>query len=125
KEGAGAAAEIYPPKLLGETSRRERQGVVDRVRQMILANRPRGIANALAGLGARADSTSTLREIQVPTLVVAGAEDAVVSAAEAEALQQGIAGSRLEVIPAAGHLAALESPEAFNRVLFRFLAEGR
>jgi len=94
---------------------------VARVRELILPNPPRGVTDALAGLAARADSTPTLRQIRVPTLVVCGEEDAITPPAEAEALQAGIAGSALEMIPKAGHLSNLEAPDAFNRVLEAFL----
>ena len=124
KEGSGAAAEALP-KLLGATTLRDRPAVVDRVRAMILGNPPRGIADALHGLAARADSAPTLREVRVPTLVVCGDEDVLTPMAEAETLQRGIAGSRLAAIPQAGHLANLENPAVFNRVLQEFLAEVR
>jgi pimeloyl-ACP methyl ester carboxylesterase len=120
-EGATAAAEAFLPRLLGETTHRERPEVVARVREIILATSPRGIADALAGLAARADSTPTLREIRVPTLVVVGAEDQLTPVAEAEALHRGIAGSRLAVIARAGHLANLENPAEFNRELSGFV----
>jgi 3-oxoadipate enol-lactonase len=122
REGAIAAADAFLPKLLGETTRRERPQVVARVREIILGNPPRGIADALAGLAARADSTPTLREIRVPVLVVCGEEDALTPLADSEALQRGIAGSRLVRLAGAGHLANLETPEAFNRALLEFLA---
>ena len=75
----------------------------------------------MAGLAARADSTPTLRQIRVPTLVVCGEEDTITPPSESEALHAGIAGSALELIPKAGHLANLEAPEAFNRALEAFL----
>jgi 3-oxoadipate enol-lactonase len=121
KEGTSAIAEAVIPKLLGKTTHEQRPPVVARVRDLILANPPRGITDALAGLAARADSTPTLREIRVPTLVVCGEEDAITPPAEAEALQAGIKGSQLELIPKAGHLSNLEAPDAFNRSLDAFL----
>ena len=117
REGAAAIADAVLPKLLGATSHRERPELVARVRRTIEANPPRGIADALAGLAARADSTPTLREIRVPTLVVVGEEDTITPLADAEALQRGIAGSRLMMIPRAGHLSSLENPDEFNRLL--------
>jgi len=120
RDGAAAIADAVLPKLLGATSHRERPELVARVRRIIEANPPRGITDALAGLAARADSTPTLREIRVPTLVVVGEEDAITPLADAEALQRGIAGSRLAVIPRAGHLSSLENPEEFNRQLRAF-----
>jgi pimeloyl-ACP methyl ester carboxylesterase len=122
REGAGAAAEAFLPKLLGETTKREKPEVVARVKQAILGTSVQGIVDALAGLAARADSTPFLRQIAVPTLVVCGEEDAITPVAESEALQRGIAGSRLAVIPKAGHLSNLEQPAPFNEALLGFLA---
>jgi 3-oxoadipate enol-lactonase len=122
KEGAPAVAEAMLPRLVGETTHRERAPVVARLREMILATPPAGIVNALAGLAARADSGPTLREVRVPTLVVCGAEDVLTPPADSEAIHRGIPGSRLEVIPRAGHLSAAEDPAAFNAALQSFLA---
>lgn len=122
KEGAVAAADAFLPKLLGETTHKQRPEIVARVRERILVTSPAGIANALAGLATRADSTPTLREIRVPTLIVCGAEDTITPPAEAEVLHKAIVGSRLEVIPRAGHLANLENPTDVNEVLRGFLA---
>jgi 3-oxoadipate enol-lactonase len=122
REGAAAIADAVLPKLLGATSHKERPELVTRVRRIIESNPPRGIADALAGLAARADSTATLREIRVPTLVVVGEEDTITPPAEAEALHRGIAGSRLAVIPRAGHLSNMENPAEFNRQVGAFLA---
>ncbi len=118
-----AAAEAFLPRLLGETTHQQRPELLSRLREIILSTSPRGIADALAGLSARADSTTTLREIRVPTLVVVGVEDVLTPVAEAEALQRGIDGARLAVIPKAGHLSNLENPEAFNEALIGFLRE--
>jgi pimeloyl-ACP methyl ester carboxylesterase len=123
REGARAAADAYLPKLVGETTRRERPDLLARLREAVLATPPRGIADALLGLGARADSQTTLAQIRVPTLVICGVEDVLTPPSEAEAMHRAIPGSRLELIPEAGHLANIENPEAFNRALVRFLQE--
>lgn len=121
KEGSASIADAVLPKLVGETTHAQRPELVARLKETIAANPPRGIADALAGLAARADSTSTLREVRVPTLVVCGAEDVLTPLSESEALVRGIAGSKLEVIPGAGHLSSVENPDQFNAVLRRFL----
>jgi pimeloyl-ACP methyl ester carboxylesterase len=66
REGSTAALEAFLPKLLGDTTKGERPQVVERIRERILATSPRGIANALHGLAARADSLSTLRRSGSP-----------------------------------------------------------
>jgi pimeloyl-ACP methyl ester carboxylesterase len=125
KQGAAAAADAFLPRLLGETTRRERTMLVTALRERILQNPPRGLANALLGLGARADSTPTLREIRVPTLVLGGAEDTLVPPHEIEALAGGIASARSVMLPEAGHLPSVETPAAYLAALRAFLAEVR
>jgi pimeloyl-ACP methyl ester carboxylesterase len=120
-EGATAAVEAFLPKLLGETTQRERLGLVASLRERILATSPRGIANALLGLAEREDSRATLAAVHVPTLVLVGAEDTLTPPSEAAAIAAGIEGARLETIETAGHLANLERPSAVNAVLRAFL----
>jgi len=121
-EGSGAAVEAFLPKLLGETTQREQPDLVARVRERILATAPAGIANALHGLAARADSRETLPAIAVPALVLVGAEDVLTPPSEAALLSAAIPRARLDVIPEAGHLANLENPAAVNAALRAFLA---
>ena len=56
------------------------------------------------------------------TLVLVGAEDVLTPPAEAATMAAAIPRARLDVIPAAGHLANLENPAAVNAVLRAFLA---
>jgi pimeloyl-ACP methyl ester carboxylesterase len=67
------------------------------------------------------DGTEVVPNIQLPTLVIAGGEDRTMPVAVVEAMARQIRGARLEVIGAVGHLANLEDPAAFNRVLADFL----
>ena len=125
EEGAGTAAEAFVPKLVGETTKRDNPGLVSELRERILATSPLGIAQALAGLGGRADSRETMAAIRVPTLVVVGEEDVLTPPSEAETMAAAIAGSRLEVIPAAGHLSNLENPGAYIEALAGFIDASR
>jgi len=60
------------------------------------------------------DLRADLGKIAAPTLVVAGADDPLVTPAVCETLVDGIPGARLTVIPEAAHLANVEQPEAFD-----------
>jgi pimeloyl-ACP methyl ester carboxylesterase len=122
-QGAAAAVEATLPKLVGATTHRERAPIVERVRAWIMDTAPAAIANAALGLGARTDSRPTLGAIRVPTLVVRGEEDAIISADDARLLSEGVAGSRLVTLPAAGHLPNLEAGPRFDETLVRFLRE--
>jgi pimeloyl-ACP methyl ester carboxylesterase len=54
-------------------------------------------------------------------LVVAGAEDALVSREESEDIARHLQRCQFVVIPRAGHLSSLENPEDFSEVLGTFL----
>jgi len=120
-EGASAAVAAFLPKLVGETTQREQTALIAWLRERILATSPQAIAAALHGLAARPDSRATLADVEVPTLVIVGAEDVLTPPAESEAMAAAIRGARLEVVPRAGHLANLEQPAALNAALARFL----
>jgi pimeloyl-ACP methyl ester carboxylesterase len=68
------------------------------------------------------DGTDVIPNIQIPTLVIAGCEDRTMPPPVVEAMAQRIPGARFVAIPGVGHLANLEDPPAFNRVLKDFLA---
>ena len=122
EQGPSAVAEEMLPKLLGSTTRREQPDLAREVRAMIEASSPEAIAAALEAMRARPDSTPLLPRIAVPTLILCGEEDVLTPPADAEALHQGIAGSRLRLLPGAGHLSNIEAPGEFNRELAAFLA---
>ena len=121
-EGPAGVAEDMIPKLLGETTRRDRPDVVDRVRNLVLASSGDAVAGAVRAMMTRPDSTPLLPTIHVPTLVIVGAEDTLTPFASAEELHNGIAGSELVQIPASGHLSNLEQPDLFHAALARFLS---
>jgi 3-oxoadipate enol-lactonase len=126
-EGVAWLPDALVPALLGETTRHQRPEVVAEVRARVARADPEGVARALEAMRDRPDSTPLLATIDVPTLVIVGAEDALTPPATARGLAAAIPGARLEIVPEAGHLANLERPLAFDEVLFDFLGglEGR
>jgi pimeloyl-ACP methyl ester carboxylesterase len=58
---------------------------------------------------------------KVPTLIVWGEDDGVIPVEHAYATHEAIPGSRLEVLPHAGHFLPFEQPEWFTAVLLDFL----
>jgi pimeloyl-ACP methyl ester carboxylesterase len=120
-KGAAAVADEMIPKLLGETTRRTQPDVVDRVRALATSSSAEAIASALHALMTRPDSRPQLSAIHVPTLIVVGDEDTVTPRAAAEEMHRGIAGSKLAIIPNAGHLTNLEQADAFDAAIAGFL----
>lgn len=121
REGAKAIADDMVPLLLSRSTVETRPDIVERVRKMIEANSPASIAAAQRGMAERRDATYILAAIDFPTLILVGSEDSLTPVAEAEALRDGIPGTRLKVIEGAGHLSNLENPHEFNAALIEFI----
>jgi pimeloyl-ACP methyl ester carboxylesterase len=66
------------------------------------------------------DGRALLAEIRMPTLVVHGADDKLITLESAESVARSIPGARLEVIEQAGHIPNLEQAARFNELLAAF-----
>jgi pimeloyl-ACP methyl ester carboxylesterase len=66
-----------------------------------------------------------LHRIEVPTLIVWGKDDRLISSAYAEEFGRRIAGSRVEVLDDCGHIPQLEQPEKTLALVTGFLGVGR
>jgi 3-oxoadipate enol-lactonase len=120
-EGSPAIADRQITGLIGKSTREKQPELVERIRSLMAAESVDGIVGALQAMRARADSNPLLPTIDVPTLVVVGEEDVVTPVKDARAMHEQIPGSRLEIIPGAGHLSNLERPAAFNAALSDFV----
>jgi pimeloyl-ACP methyl ester carboxylesterase len=104
------------PTMFSDTATRRD---VDEFGASMLAFHPTGL-RAMARACAE-DLRGALPGINVPTLLVYGDQDVRASSTVAEDLQAAIPGSRLVVLPGAGHICNIEAPEAFNRAIRNFL----
>lgn len=95
--------------------------VLEKIRKMIRSTTQEGymgVTAAFLGLDVEAE----LGSIKAPTLYVSGAEDKL---GGPPALMEGLAakvkGARHVSVPSAAHIANIQNPEGFNRVLMDFL----
>ena len=120
-KGTPAVVAEMVPKLLGDTTRKTRPAVVERVESIALATSANTVAGMIRGLMTRQDSVALLSTIHVPTLIVVGEEDTLTPPALSEQMHKAIAGSELAIVPKTGHLPNLEDAQTFNETLARFL----
>jgi pimeloyl-ACP methyl ester carboxylesterase len=64
-----------------------------------------------------------LHRITVPTFILWGDSDRIIPPQYAEALHAAIAGSTVQILPACGHVPALEKPEEFVGALAGFIGK--
>ena len=117
--GPEAVADAMVPKLLSEAAR-AKADVVERVRRTILRQKPETLKSDLTAMRDRPDQTAFLREITIPTLVIAGALDAITPPGPARAMAESIPGARFVEIPEAGHASPIEKPKAVAAALADF-----
>lgn len=121
REGTAGLAEELAPQMLSAATRTARPELIADVRTMIARQRPAAVAAAALGMARRMDRRPMLPGIRVPTLVLTGDADEMIPDTESRAMAAAIPGSRLVVVPDAGHLVGLEAPQAFDRAVRSFL----
>ena len=62
-------------------------------------------------------------KLAIPTMVLWGAKDSITPIAQGQDLVHLIPGARLEVLPMAGHIPAIEDERTFNSALLEFLRD--
>jgi pimeloyl-ACP methyl ester carboxylesterase len=118
-EGVSVVVDAMAPKMLSPGH--DDPAMIASVRGFMAGSRPEGVIGALQGMADRPDATAWLEQIRVPTLVITGADDAIIPPSESAALAGAIPGAKLQSIPKAGHLVAFEQAEAFNAGLSNWL----
>jgi pimeloyl-ACP methyl ester carboxylesterase len=120
-EGTEAIAEGMLPKLLAKKNYKAQPELVEFVREMMLETSEDGVVGALTAMRDRPDSTPDLASLDIPTLILHGAEDQLIPVTEAEAMVEALPRAQLVVVPDAGHLPNLEQPDFFNDAVREFL----
>lgn len=79
-----------------------------------------GFYNQVKAQLARPDSTSDLKKIQCPTLIITGREDIICPLELHEEMAEAIPNSTLNIIEKCGHLSTLEQPQLVNNVIINW-----
>ncbi len=104
-------SQIFAPDVDGTSP------LAQSVYDIMVNTSPSAIAGALRGMALRPDSTETLRELSVPAVIVAGAEDKIVELDTARAMATLISGVQLVEVENAGHMPMLEQPDVTTEAL--------
>lgn len=112
--GTSLLPNVMIPKLLAPSCDDATRNFL---RGIILEQDPSGVAAALLALRNRPDARGGLFQIHCPTALVCGELDELTPPSVMQGLADGIEGSRLTIVPGAGHMSNLEAPAFFNQVL--------
>ncbi len=115
---AGMLGRLVSPKTLTD-----QPSLVARIQEIMMSSSVEGIIGDLKGMMDRQDARPMLAGIRVPVLICQGGDDTIVPLEEAQATRDLIPGSRLAIIPDAGHLLTMEQPEIYNQIVLQFIQE--
>jgi pimeloyl-ACP methyl ester carboxylesterase len=119
REGPEAVWREMRPQLFSANAP---PGVVEGARRLALDQDPRELAEAIAAMRDRPDSSALVQGFDRPVLVAVGEHDGFFPPEQARALAESAPDGRLEVFEGSGHLPGLERPDRFNATLRDFLA---
>jgi len=121
--GLGLVVDRVMPVMFGRTFLGDPARALERRewRHRMSENHQLGITRATTGVITRQGIESEVDKITVPTLILVGDEDVAVPPVHSQRLHEHIAGSRLEIIPRAGHTSTVEEPTAVNSAITNFL----
>ena len=92
-----------------------------RLRAMLVSADPQGYA-ACCGAIERMDLRGELSRITAPALVISGADDLATPLEHQRVIAESIPGARHEIVSPAAHVAAVEQPDAINRLIEEHLS---
>jgi 3-oxoadipate enol-lactonase len=109
------------PIMFGRTTRETKPELVSEWRRRFAAIDVPSLLQVLGALNRRDSVLHRLPEIAAPSLVIVGEEDSALPPLYSSQIAAGLGHSTLVTIPGAGHLAALEQPEAVTAAMLEFL----
>jgi 3-oxoadipate enol-lactonase len=119
--GMAAVADMVVERYLNPAYRAAHPERAQALRALLLRGNPAGYAATCHAVGS-VDTLDRLGAVSVPTLVIAGAQDAGATPAMAKAIADRIPGAELRVFDDASHLSVSETPEQFAQAVAEFLA---
>lgn len=122
QQGMDPVVKAFLPKLFSPQSP---PPVVARIEAIMRGVDPKGAAAALRGMAQRQDTRDVLGRFAGPCLVAVGSLDVITPLARAQEMADLCAGSRLEVVEGAAHLAHLEAPARVSAALGALVASSK
>ncbi|MES2764767.1 MAG: alpha/beta fold hydrolase [Bacteroidota bacterium] len=121
EKGVEVFARAFVKSIFAEKTFKKNPDAVVKVRKIIEKNSPTAICGTLLALASRTDTTESLKNISIPTLILVGEEDKLTTPENARSMQKLIKKSELHVLKNAAHMSNLENVEEFNKHLVKFL----
>ncbi len=118
--GVEALADATMERWFARGTRRDRPDLVAGIREAFIATPVEGYIGCMEAIG-ETDLIESTARLRLPTLGIAASEDGSTPADLVRETVDSIPGSQFQIIRRAGHMACVEQPEDYARVLTEFL----
>jgi len=123
-KGLASMVDFQKTRWFSDSFRANHPQIVQATIDTFVANDLQGYMAACRMLGGF-DSRPVLTKVRIPSLLLVGEEDYATPVAMTQAMHEGIAGSRMEVILGARHLTPLEVPDRVGAALIDLCSKVR
>ncbi|MCB1141837.1 MAG: alpha/beta hydrolase [Leptospiraceae bacterium] len=123
ENGMDTFLENFFRNALSSTTLRTSPEKLDFLKKIALEQNQEGLISQILAMQGRPDSSDLLSQISIPSLIVGGEFDPITPPAEMHSLAGMVQGSRLEILPGAGHYSPFENPDGFHQILLSFLKD--
>jgi pimeloyl-ACP methyl ester carboxylesterase len=119
--GAAAVIDRMLPKFLTGESEIDQVSRESQLREWIEPADPMALATALRAMAARQDSRDILKQISIPTLVIAGESDPLIALDEMRSMASSIPNAQFNLMEKTGHLAPVDQSEQWAKLVVAFI----
>lgn len=117
--------ETFVTNCFGDKFVRENKSGFRKVVDRYKMNNPLGVKGCLLAMAGRTDTTESLSNINIPTLIICGSEDKLSTPNQMEKMAKQIPNSDFVLVKEAGHMTPIENPEVVNDAIQSFLSQNK
>ncbi len=122
-EGVESFVNDFVPKCFHPQTPEKLSEMYERTLEISKSQNSLGVKGALFAMLSRGNTTDSLKDIKIPTLVLVGRKDALTPPKTMKKIAKKIKKSKFHIVPKAGHMAPLENPEFVNEKIKLFLTK--
>jgi pimeloyl-ACP methyl ester carboxylesterase len=120
-EGVHAFVKDFVPKCFHHKTPKKFEEMYERILNISNSQNSLGVKGSLLAMLSRRDTTKSLKDIKIPTLVLVGRKDALTPPEVMKEISKNIKKSKFYIVPKAGHMSPLENPIFVNEKIEKFL----
>jgi 3-oxoadipate enol-lactonase len=109
----------------GEQFVKGKRNEYDTVVKRSKKNSPLGVKGCLLAMAGRTDTTKSLNNIKLPTLIICGSEDKLTPPSVMKLMADQIPNSKFITVEGAGHMIPIENPQLVNKLIKDFLVHNK